>query len=35
MTDNQPAFRTIACDVPVELRHRTAAVCVPALARGS
>ena len=30
MTDSQPAFSTISCDVPVGPRHRTAAVCVPA-----
>ena len=30
MTDSQPAFSTIACDVPVGPRHRTAVVCVPA-----
>ena len=29
MTDRQPEFTTIACDVPVESRHRTATVCVP------
>jgi len=30
MTDSQPAFSTIACDVPVGSRHRTATLCVPA-----
>jgi polyhydroxybutyrate depolymerase len=30
MTDKQPDFSTIACDVPVGSRHRTATVCVPA-----
>ena len=30
MTDSQPAYSTIACDVPVGTRHRTATVCVPA-----
>ena len=30
MTDSQPAFSTIACDVPAGPRHRTAVVCVPA-----
>jgi hypothetical protein len=30
MTDSQPAYSTIACDVPAGPRHRTAAVCVPA-----
>ena len=30
MTSSQPDFSTIACDVPVESRHRRAILCVPA-----
>ena len=29
MTDRQPMFNTIACDVPLGSRHRTATACVP------
>ena len=29
MTDFQPMFSTIACDVPVGSRQRTATACVP------